>query len=208
MSDFAVPRTTDARNAAGVARIVRARRGPTLAWWGMAMFIASEGMLFGIMTGSYFYLRFKNVHWPPTGIPEPKLAVPLILLGVLLTTSIPMQLAALAARAGRLAAVRAFLLFALIVQAGYFAMQVHDYRDDLHHFGPQSHVYGSIYFLLLGADHAHVALGLLLDAWLLAKLVHGLTTYRLNALSALAFYWHAVNVITLVVTLTTLSPAL
>jgi len=30
----------------------------------------------------------------------------------------------------------------------------------------------------------------------------------LNALSAITFYWHAVNAITIVVTLTTLSPAL
>jgi heme/copper-type cytochrome/quinol oxidase subunit 3 len=119
-----------------------------------------------------------------------------------------MQLAFGAARRARLGLARLALLVALVVQAGYFAMQVHNYRDDLHHFGPQSHVYGSIYFLLLGADHAHVALGLLLDVWLFGKLVRGLTTYRLNALSALAFYWHAVNVITLVVTLTTLSPAL
>jgi heme/copper-type cytochrome/quinol oxidase subunit 3 len=48
----------------------------------------------------------------------------------------------------------------------------------------------------------------LLNLWLLGKLARGLTRYRLNALSAITFYWHAVNVITIVVTLTTLSPAL
>ena len=207
-TDYAVPRTTEARNSADVARVARARRGPSNAWWGMAMFVASEGTLFGIMTGTYFYLRFKNLHWPPAGIPEPKLVVPLVLLGVLLAASVPIQLAVFAGWAGRLTALRTFVLLALTLQAGYFAMSVHDYRDDLHHFGPQSHAYGSIYFLLLGADHAHVALGLLLDVWLLWKLLRGLTAYRLNALSAIAFYWHAVNAITLVVTLTTLSPAL
>jgi heme/copper-type cytochrome/quinol oxidase subunit 3 len=208
MTDFAVPRTTDARNADEVVRVVAMRRGPTVAWWGMAMLVASESMLFGLMTATYYYLRFKNLHWPPAGIPEPKLAVPLVLLGVLLATSVPIQLAARAGSAGRVALTRALLLLALVVQAGYFAMQVHLYRDDLHHFAPDTHAYGSIYFTLFGADHAHVALGLLLDVWLLWKLAHGLTTYRLNALSAVAFYWHAVNVITLVVTLTILSPSL
>jgi heme/copper-type cytochrome/quinol oxidase subunit 3 len=184
------------------------RREPSLAWWGMAMFIAAEATLFGVMVATYFYLRFKNLEWPPHGIPDPKLAVPLVLLAVLIATSVPMQLALRAAHARRLGAARLFLLVSLIVQAGYFAMQVHEYAGDLQRFTPAEHAYGSIYYTLLGADHAHVALGLLLNLWLLGKLARGLTRYRLNALSAITFYWHAVIAITIVVTLTTLSPAL
>src|SRR2546422_11680569 len=104
-----------------------ARLEPSLAWWGMALFIAAEATLFGVMVATYFYLRFKNLEWPPHGIPEPKLAVPLVLLGVLLVTSIPMQRALVAARARRLAAARLLLALALVVQAGYFAMQGHEY---------------------------------------------------------------------------------
>jgi heme/copper-type cytochrome/quinol oxidase subunit 3 len=193
MSDFAVPRTGGP--------------GLTKAWWGMAMFVASETALFGMMIGSYFYIRFKNVHWPPPGIPEPKFVVPLVLLGVLLLTNVPFQLATRAARDGRVAAARGLVALALLVQAGYFAMEVHLYFADLAKFTPQQHAYGSIYFLLLGADHAHVALGLLFDLWLLGKLVRGLNRYRLDALTAITFYWHAVNVITIAVTLTVLSPA-
>jgi heme/copper-type cytochrome/quinol oxidase subunit 3 len=85
---------------------------------------------------------------------------------------------------------------------------VHLYRDDLAAFTPQQHAYGSLYFTLLGASHAHVAVGLLLDLWLLGKLVRGLTPYRVNAAQAIALYWYAVSAITVVVTLTVLSPAL
>jgi cytochrome c oxidase subunit I+III len=187
---------------------VAARRGLPAAWWGMAMLVAAEGTLLAVMVGTYFYLRFKNVAWPPPGIPEPKLTLPLVLLVVLLSTSAPMQLAYAAARSGRVARARALLLLALLVQIGYFAVAVHSYANDLDRFTPQDHAYGSIYYTLLGADHAHVFAGLLLSAWLLLKLVRGLTRYRLNALLAIAFYWHAVNVLTLVVTLTVLSPAL
>jgi cytochrome c oxidase subunit 3/cytochrome c oxidase subunit I+III len=183
------------------------RKGPSVAAWGMAMFIASETTLFAIMIASYFYIRFKNVAWPPRGIDEPKVVVPLVLLGVLLASIAPMTLAALAARGGRVRTARWLVLLALIVQAGYFAIAVHLYFDDLAQFTPQDHAYGSIYFTLLGADHAHVALGLLFDLWILAKLVRGLTTYRLNALTAIALYWLAVGVITIAVTLTILSPA-
>ena len=183
-------------------------RGVPASLWGMGTLVGAEAALFAMMLGTYFYLRVKNLHWPPPGIPEPKLLVPLVLLGVLLASVVPMQLAYRAARTGLLARARLLLLAALVVQAGYFAMEVALYRDDLHHFTPQSHAYASIYYVLLGAAHAHVAIGLLLSGWLLARLARGLTPYRLNALQAITFYWLAVGAITIVATLTVLSPAL
>jgi heme/copper-type cytochrome/quinol oxidase subunit 3 len=196
-------------SAADVSTFARAGRGGrSLGWWGMAMFVASEATLFAVMTATYFYLRFKNLAWPPAGIPEPKPLLPLLLLAMLAASSVPMRLAYRSGRAGRLASARWLLAAALIVQAGYLALAVHAFADDLARFGPGSHAYGSIYFTLLGADHAHVVLGLLLDLWLVGKLTRGLTRYRLNALQAISFYWQAVVVITAVVTLTTLSPAL
>jgi cytochrome c oxidase subunit III len=195
-------------SAADIAAVARARRGPSNAWWGMAMFVATEATLFAILTATYFYLRFKNLQWPPQGIPEPKLVLPLGMLALLVATSVPVHLASRAGRAGRLVAARAFLSLAFLGQAAYLGVSIHEYADDLQRFTPQTHAYGSIYYTLLGADHAHVGIGLLLSLWLLAKLVRGLTLYRLNALQAIALYWHAVNVLTVVVTLSVLSPAL
>src|SRR5207248_2129754 len=62
-----VPRTTEARNARDVRAIVPRRRGPGVAFWGMAMLIASEATLFGTFIGTYYYLRFTDIHWPPPG---------------------------------------------------------------------------------------------------------------------------------------------
>jgi cytochrome c oxidase subunit 3 len=194
-----VPRTTDARNAGETALVAGRRRGPSVAFWGMAMLIASEVTLFGTFIGSYYYLRFENTHWPPLGTPEPRVVVPLIMVGILATTSLPMQLAAGAAQRGRLRSARAFLVWALIVQCGYLVWAIHDYVDQLHVSTPQDNAYSSIYYVLLGADHAHVAIGILLVAWLLWKLARGLTMYRLNATQAVAWYWHAVNLLTLIV---------
>ena len=175
------------------------RGGPGLALWGMAMVIASEATLFGTFIGSYYYLRFSTQHWPPPGTPEPRVAVPLILAGVLATTSLPMQLAAMAARRARLWAARLLLVWALVVQVGYLVYEVHDYARQLRHSVPQDNAYSSIYYTLLGADHVHVAVGIVLVVWLLWKLLRGLTTYRLNAIQVVAFYWHAVNLLTLIV---------
>ena len=177
------------------------------AWWGMAILVASEATLFGAFIGTYYYLRFRSPHWPPDGLPEPKVLVPLILVAALLASSIPMALASSAAQAGRLAATRRFLLLALVLQSGYFAYQVHDFSDQLQTFDITRNAYSSIYYTLLGADHAHVALGLLFNLWLLLKLTRGLTAYRRRAVQAIAFYWHAVNLLTLIVTVTLLSGA-
>ena len=87
----------------------RARERFPLGWWGIAMLIATEAALFAMMVGSYFYLRFKNAQWPPPGTPEPKIVVPLVLLGVLMLTAFPMW------RAVHSATPRRWLLLALFV---------------------------------------------------------------------------------------------
>jgi heme/copper-type cytochrome/quinol oxidase subunit 3 len=183
------------------------RRGFPIGWWGMAMLVASEAMLFACFIATYFYFRFRTDPWPPAGIPEPKVVVPLVLALVLAVGSVPVSFAARAAARGGLGSARRLVFLALVVQTGYFAMQVQLYSDDLHVFTPQDNAYGSIYFLLLGADHAHVAVGLLFDVWLILKLARGLTRYRVDAARAIAFYWIAVSVLTLVVTGTVLSGA-
>jgi heme/copper-type cytochrome/quinol oxidase subunit 3 len=188
-----VPRTTEAT-------------GPLAVRSADAGLIASEATLFGSFVGTYYYLRFTSAAWPPDGLPAPKLTIPLILVGCLTLTAVPMQLASVAARAGRLAATRLFLVVALVVQSGYFAYEANDMGDQLkHRFDITRNAYSSIYYVLLGADHAHVFLGLLFDLWLLWKLARGLSTYRVNAVQAIAWYWHAVIVLTLVVTGTLLS---
>jgi cytochrome c oxidase subunit III len=203
-----VPRTTEARNAREARLVAERRLGPSVAFWGMAMVIASEATLFGTFIGTYYYLRFANAHWPPPGTPEPRVVVPLIMVGILATTSLPMQLAAMAARRARLWAARFLLVWALVVQCGYLVYEIHDYVHQLHASAPQDNAYSSIYYTLLGADHAHVAIGILLVVWLLWKLARGLTMYRLNAVQVVAFYWHAVNLLTLIVTGVLLSATL
>ena len=177
-------------------------------WWGMAIFVASEATLFGALLGTYYYLRFKAVHWPPPGVPEPKVLVPLILTAVLVSSSVPMQLALRAARAGRAAGAQTALLAALALQGAYFGVQVHLFLSDLAKFSPSDSAYGSIYFTLVGAHHAHVAFGLLLNLWFLLRLSTGVTTYRLTGLWATTFFWHFVNVLAVLVVLTQLSPSL
>ena len=54
-----------------VATAERRRLGYPSGWWAMLLLIATEGALFGLLIGSYYYLRFKTPDWPPAGDPEP-----------------------------------------------------------------------------------------------------------------------------------------
>jgi heme/copper-type cytochrome/quinol oxidase subunit 3 len=196
--------TTDAQ----AARLDRGRIARPNGWWGIAVFVATEATLFGTMIGSYFFLRFQVPEWPPAGVPEPKVLVPLVLTAALVATSVPVQLAYVAARRDRVALTRLALLVALAVQAGYLGYQLHLFMDDLDTFSPDGSAYASIYFTLVGGHHFHVLIGILLEAWLLLRLVTGLTRYRLVALQATVFYWHFVNVLAIAVVFTEVSPSL
>ena len=186
-------------NADAAAARARSRVAKPSGWWGMLLFVLTEATLFGTIFGTYFYLRFKVPQWPPRGVPEPDVVVPLVLAFVLAATAVPMAVASRAARAGELARARLALLVVLVVQAGFFAMQINLFENDLARFTPQQSSYGSIYFTMIGAHLAHVAVGILLVLWLLGKLARGLTTYRVVATQSIALYWYFVALLALLV---------
>jgi len=171
------------------------------------VFLATETALFGSLIGAYFYLRFTSPEWPQGGIAPPSVALPLALTAVLLASLVPMRAAERAARRERRGAAWRWLLLAFALQAGYLAVQIVSYIDELGTFTPATNAYGSIYFTLLGAHHAHVIVGLGLTLWLLARLVGGLTEYRVTAVRAIALYWYVVGTVGVFIVATQVSPA-
>jgi heme/copper-type cytochrome/quinol oxidase subunit 3 len=181
--------------------VLDARRARQNGWWGMAIFVASEATLFGTLIGTYVYLRLGHRHWPPVGIPKPHVLVPSLLTAALLLTSPLMQLAWRRRQALPVA-------LATAIQTAYLVWQVHDFVNVVHETPPSHSAYASIVAAMLGADHLHVLVGILLNAWLLLRFARGITDYAVAGLRATTFYWHAVNAITLVVLLVQLSPYL
>jgi heme/copper-type cytochrome/quinol oxidase subunit 3 len=175
-------------------------------WYGMLILVATEASLFGTLMASYVYLRFQTKTWPPHGVPMPAVTAPVVLALVLVAASLPMAFAARAANRGDRRAALAGVACALVVQAVYLGFQFHLYADDLDRFRPSADGYSSIYFTLLAVHHIHVAVGILLDLWLLARLSRRLTPYRRTAVSAIAFYWYFVGIVGLFVTATITSP--
>jgi cytochrome c oxidase subunit I+III len=158
-------------------------------WWAMAIFLCTEFALFGSGIGSYFYLRFTSPVWPQDGIAAPEPLLPIALTALLVLSCVPM---ALAARRGA----RGWVVVALLMQAGYLAAQIVSYIHDLGEFSPTDNAYGSIYFTLLGAHHAHVVVGLLLSLWLLV---------RRDTARIVALYWYVVAAIGVLVVATQVS---
>ena len=204
-----VPRPAQVSSPTGAATIDLGRRAQPSGWWGMVLFLCSEATLFGTLIGSYFYLNFGARHWPPPPIKPPEIAGPAVATAVLMATIPLMSLAATAARSGRRWSAVRWISAAMVVQAAYLAAQVLLIRHDLREFTPQGSAYGSIYFTLLFAHHAHVLLGLLLDGVVLWKVArHGLTNYWLIGVRGLVLYWYVVAGLAVVVLFTVLSPSL
>lgn len=198
-------------SAGMAASVAGARRSMPSGSWGMVLFVCAETTLFGTLIASYFYLDFQARQWPPPGIERPSVALPLLATAILISTAIPMALAARWASAGeeRRVAVAIAIAVAFIFQCGYLVFQIILFNEDLDRFTPQGSAYGSIYFTLLAVHHAHVLLGVLLDAALLWWLVRrGLTNYRVIGVRATTLYWYVVNALAVLVVLTQLSPSL
>jgi heme/copper-type cytochrome/quinol oxidase subunit 3 len=174
----------------------------------MWLLIATEASLFGVLVASYFYLRFRTQPWPPDGVPEPSALLPVVATVVLVLSSVPVALAAGAARRGERGRTLAALGVATVLGGIYVAVTTVALMDSERDFGPSKDAYASIYYLLNGAHAAHVAAGILVNLFLLLRLGLAQTRYRAIGVEVMALYWHFVNALAVVVLLTTLSPLL
>lgn len=203
-----VTRSGAATSGVAASYADRRRRARPNGWWGVAVLVATEAAFFGTLLASYFYLQFSSATWPPQGIDAPAPALPLALTGALVATAVPGLLALRAARRGVVTATRLWLLLAAAVQIGYLVVQGFLFASDLNNFSPGASAYGSIYFTMLAAHHAHVVIGVLLELGLVVLLLRGLTNYRLIGVRAVTLYLWFVEVVAVLVVLTQISPSL
>ena len=141
-------------------------------WWGVVAMLAIEATALALTAASYLYVRRNFVEWPPPGTILPALGAATGELVVLLVSLAPMILVDRAARREEywpvtvgLAVVTLFGLASLGLRAAQFygALGV---RWD-------AHVYGSVVWLLLGMQAAHVITSTVENALIVAVLVIG-----------------------------------
>lgn len=141
-------------------------------WWGVVGLLAIEGTALALTGASYLYVRRNFVEWPPAGTSLPALGAATAEVVVLLLSLFPMILVDRAARREEylpvtvgLAVVIAFGLASMGLRALQFATALGARWD--------AHVYGSVVWLLLGMQAAHVITSTVENALIVAVLVIG-----------------------------------
>ncbi|MER3488226.1 MAG: hypothetical protein C4307_05685, partial [Chloroflexota bacterium] len=133
------------------------RSGTDTTLIGPLLFIASEAMFFAGLFAAYFNVRARETVWPPEGI-ELDYPIAVVITAILVTSSLTMQLAVSAIKAGDRRRMVRYLAVTFILGAVFLAGQVLDYLTL--NFGIGSGVYGALFYTLTGFHGAHVTGGL------------------------------------------------
>ncbi len=176
------------------------RPGP---WWGMALFIATEVLIFG----SLFAIWFMGSHhavgsFRPQGLELPITATA-INTAVLVSSGATLHWGMIQLKRDRYKGYLTGLFLTLILGATFLIQQIREYLELIHEQGltisgykDVPHLYGSAFFMLTGTHGAHVAGGLLFLTIVFARsLKRGQTKEHHVALETAAMYWHFVDVV-------------
>ena len=174
------------------------RRSYSTAWWGMAIVITTEAMVFVVLLAAYFFLRASAKTWPLDGIEPPDLALALPASFLLWGSSLPIFLAEAAIKRGDVRAFRRGVAVSFLMGAAFLVSTVIDFRDL--HFGWRDNAYGSLFFTIVGLHAIHVVVGLAMSAVVQAKAWLGRYDRGAHASAdVFALYWHFVDAVWLVV---------
>ena len=165
---------------------------------GMLLFIISEIMLFGAFFTAYFFFRVVvNDEWPAAGTELPVLIAG-INTAILVSSSLTMHWALVAAKNGNRFGLRAGLTTTLLLGMTFLAVQINEY---IHvGFSPADNAQGSIFYGLTGLHGAHVFVGLTLLLFATIRAFRGhFTPKEHRGVEIPGIYWHFVDVMWIVV---------
>jgi len=184
--------------------------------WGMVWFIFSEVMFFAGFFGALFYARNialpmladAQLLWPgfsaawPTAGPGMKTAItpveawgiPAFNTLVLLSSGATLTWAHRGLERGQRLSLKLGLALTVALGALFIGLQIHEYGAAA--FTIRDGIYGATFYLLTGFHGFHVLLGtLMLSVILLRSLAGHFTPARHFAFVAVAWYWHFVDVV-------------
>jgi cytochrome c oxidase subunit III len=177
-------------------RLVTGRRSP--GWWGMLLLIANEAVIFAALIASSLYLRFNSPAWPQDGLKRPELILPAVMTVLLLSSSGFMILAQNGIKRGNSGRLRLGLGVAFLLALVFLLLQAYEYS--IAEFGPTRDAYGSLFFTITGLHGAHVAVALLMNAFIQVRAWRGrFSARRYQAVENVTLYWHFVDVVWLVI---------
>jgi len=157
--------------------------------------ILSEVMLFGALFAAYFVIRGESPGWPPPGhLERPELVLPGLNTLLLVTSSVTMQLAVRAARAGNRSRILRWLGLTLLLGGIFIVIQAYEFSTN--GFGLDAGTFGSTFYILTGFHGAHVLAGAILIAIVANRTRLGLfSAEHHTSLEGTSYYWHFVDVV-------------
>jgi cytochrome c oxidase subunit 3 len=157
--------------------------------------ILSEVMLFGALFAAYFVIRGESPGWPPPGhLERPELVLPGFNTLLLVSSSVTMQLAVRAARAGNQSRIQRWLGLTLLLGGTFIVIQAYEFSTN--GFGLDAGTFGSTFYILTGFHGAHVLAGAILIAIVANRTRLGLVSVEHHtALEGTSYYWHFVDVV-------------
>jgi cytochrome c oxidase subunit 3 len=173
---------------------VRVQRTPVLVV-GTVVWLASELMFFAGLFAAYFALRSNagDADWPPADV-ELEVAPAAAFTALLVLSSVTVQLAVRAVRAGDRAGMQRWLWATVVLAVAFLANQGREWA--VADFEVDSHSYGSAFYLMTGFHGLHVIGGLLAMAVLLARsLDPRFGRAQEGAVEVVGAYWHLVDVV-------------
>jgi len=181
-----------ARSSAHAREPFFARLEPAML--GLWVFIAAEALFFGLLIGSYLYLRVRAGVWPPPGMPERDLLVPAINSVVLLSSGVTMHGAHESMRRGETGVLRGGIIATMVLGAAFLGGQAYEYTHA--GYGLSSGLMGSTFFTLTGFHGAHVLVGLAFLSLVLVRAGRGFYSAQSHlGVEACALYWHFVDAV-------------
>lgn len=163
---------------------------------GMVAFMASWVMIFAAFFFSFLLFRLRASEWPPNGLPELPLAIPLFLTAVIALSSVSFRMAVTAMRKREAKRFTYLLNATLFLGTTFFALQTY-YWWSMWDEGLRlsSGIYGAFFYFLTAFHAVHVMVALILLVWLSrGSRLLAVGRYEKSRVRLVEMFWHFVGV--------------
>jgi heme/copper-type cytochrome/quinol oxidase subunit 3 len=185
--------TTHTATAVDIGHEVeRVPSGKLAIWW----FLASEIMTFGGLLAAFVLCRFAAGGWEDEASHVNTRIAALNTL-ILVTSSLTIVKAHVAAETGDRLGARRFLLYTVLLGLTFLGVKGYEYSLEIEHgFTPSAGLFWSFYYGLTGLHALHVIAGIVANFCLFVAATRPLTWSKVHQRVEYAgLYWHFVDVV-------------
>lgn len=171
---------------------------PDHRMFGIYVFLVSDSMTFLGFFAALLIYRATMPVWPPEGMPELELLVPIINTSVLVASSFVMHRGQTALKNDDVKGLQVWFALTALMGAIFLGGQAYEYFNA--EFGLTTNLFASCFYVLTGFHGLHVTVGVLLILsvlWRSRQSGHYSSSSHFGV-EAAEIYWHFVDVIWLV----------